>query len=200
VVYGSFGENAAIVLHVLLSVFIGRDEHELETREENGAANKEIALTVVTTSDGVLLLLTVNEGSSNAAGVLVANFVDMDGIVTTVIADDEGAGLIIGLGGNKACVESQDVHVLLEHLFHIELWRLGLECDDGTHSILFSTVAGVCGNGLVEDSRGGFPQGDGVLLNVKVLAVPFLGVVISVVDEALAAPDVDGLAAMEVPG
>jgi hypothetical protein len=196
VVYASFGENAAIVLHVLLSVFVGRDKHELKTREEDGAANKEIALTVVPTSDGVLLLLTVNEGSSNATRVLVANFIDMDGVVTTVIADNEGARLIIRLGRDKAGVKPQDVHVLLEHLLHVELWRLGLEGDDGTHSILFGTVASVSGNGLVEYSRGGFFQGDGVLLNVEVLAVPLLGVVISVVNEALAAPDVNGLTAM----
>jgi hypothetical protein len=55
----------------------------------------------------------------------------LDSVVATVEGNDEGAGLIVGLRGHEFGVEPQDVHVLLEHFFHVILWRLGLQSDNG---------------------------------------------------------------------
>jgi len=72
------------------------------------------------------VLLALHELTTNATRVLVADLVDLDGVVTAVEGDDETTRLIIRLGGDELRLESQNVHILLEHLFHVDLRRLGL--------------------------------------------------------------------------
>jgi hypothetical protein len=146
------------------------------------------------------LLLTLNERTSDTAGVLVTDLVDMDGVVAAVVRDDEGAGFIIGLGRDETGVEAENVHVLLKHLFHVELGGFSLESDDWTHGVLFSTVASVGGDGLVKDWGCRLLEGDSALLHIAVFSVPSLSEVIGIVDKALAAPNVDGVSALEVCG
>jgi len=120
-------ENFGVVLHIFSGVLVDGHEHKFEAGKIASATDHEVALSVVLSGHGVLLLLALNEGSSNAARVLIAHLVDVDGVVTAVERDDESARLIIGLGGYQASVETQNVHVLLEHLLHVILGGLGLE-------------------------------------------------------------------------
>ena len=74
--------------------------------------------------------LALHELATNTAGVLVANLVHLDGVVTAVEGDDELTVLIIGLSGDELGVEAEDVHILLEHLLHVDLRGLLLEGND----------------------------------------------------------------------
>lgn len=112
---------------VLLGVLVTAHKHELEASELNGASNNEVTLAVVVVRNWVALLLALHEATTNSARVLVAHLVDLHSVVTAVEGDDEGAGLIIRLGGDELGVEAHDVHVLFEHLLHVEFWWLGLE-------------------------------------------------------------------------
>ena len=87
------------------------------------------------------MLFAFHETSTHAATVLVTDFVDLDGIVTAVEGNDKGTAFIIGFSGHKLGVESKDMHVLLEHLLHIEFRNLWLESDDASHGVFFSAVA-----------------------------------------------------------
>ena len=110
-----------IVLHVLLSVFISGHKHEDESNERNSSTKSEILFSVVVTSFGVDLFLALHETTTNTARVLVTNLIDLDGVITTVERDDEVSGLIIGLSADQFGVKSEDVHVLFEHLLHVNL-------------------------------------------------------------------------------
>jgi len=116
---------------------------EFESSKENSSSDEEVFLLVVGLGNWVLVLLALHELATNAAAVLVAHLIHLDGVVTAVERDDEGSALIIGLGGDELSVESQDVHVLFEHLLHVELGLLWLQRDDAAHGVLFSSVAHV---------------------------------------------------------
>merc|ERR1719313_2977165 len=60
-------EGLGIVFHVLLGVLVSLDQLEFETDEEEGLSNEEVLLGVVSAGDGVGLLLSLNEGSSNSS-------------------------------------------------------------------------------------------------------------------------------------
>jgi hypothetical protein len=92
------GEEISIVFHVLLSVLVGLEELELEAAQENGVAEEEVALNVVSTVDRVVMLLALHELSTDAAGILVAHLVNLNGVISAVEGHDEAAGFIIGLG------------------------------------------------------------------------------------------------------
>jgi hypothetical protein len=128
------------------------------------------------------LLLALHETAANAPAVFVADFVDLDSIITTVETDDESAGLIIGICGDKFCVESKDVHVLLEHLFHVELRSFGLQSDNAAHRVFFSTIASVGRNSLVKYVGGGLLEWDRDLSEIAIAFVPVFGEVVNVVD------------------
>ncbi len=123
------GEDLAVVFHVLFGVFVCRDQHELETDKRDSATNHEIALDIVFTSNWRQLLFALHESATNATAVFVANFVNLDGVVATIEGDNESAGLIIGLSGDKFGVEAKDVHVLFEHFLHVVLWWFRLKSD-----------------------------------------------------------------------
>jgi len=200
VVKAGLREDLAVFLHVLSSVFISGDKHELKTREENSATNQEVGFAVVVASNGVLLLFSLNERTSDTSGVLVTDLVDVDGVVTAVIRDDECARLVIRLCGDETGIEAKNVHVLLKHFFHVKLGGLSLESDDRTHGVFFGTVASVGGNGLVKDWGCGLLEGNSALLHVAVLSVPCLCEVIGIVDKALTTPNVNSVAAIEILG
>jgi len=124
---GGLWEHLTIVLHVLLGVLIAAHQHELEASEVDSAADNKVSLGVVLAANWVNLLLALHEWTANSAGVLVANLIHQDSVITAVERHDEGAGLIIRLGGDELGVEAHDVHVLFEHLLHVEFWWLGLE-------------------------------------------------------------------------
>jgi hypothetical protein len=88
---------------------------------------EEVSLVVVVVADGVGVLLALHELTANTAGVLIADFIDLDGVVSAVEGNDEATALIIGLGRDELGLEAQNVHILLEHLFHVNLGRLGLQ-------------------------------------------------------------------------
>ena len=117
-------ELILIVLHVLLGVFISRHKHEDKSNKRNSSTKGEIFFSVVVTSFGVHLFLALHETTSNTSGVLVANLIDLDSVITAVEGDDEVTGLIIGLGADQFGVKSEHVHVLFEHLLHVNLGGL----------------------------------------------------------------------------
>jgi len=147
---GSFGELIGVVVHVFFGVVISRQKLELESTEEASAANKEVLLGVVGLSDGAEMLLALHEFTSDSSGVLVADFVDLDGIITTEEGDNELSGFIIGLGGDELGVEAEDVHVLFEHFLHIDLGGLSSKVEDTVHGVFLSSVSGVWGDSLVD--------------------------------------------------
>jgi len=195
---GSFGENVTVILHVLLSVLVSGDQHELEAGEGDSAADHKVTLGVIAAGNGRVLLLAFHEATTNTSRVLVTNFVDLDGVVTAVERNDKGTGLIIGLGADELGVESKDVHVLLEHLLHVVLWWLGLKGDHGSHRVFGCTETSLWGHSLVEDLGGRLGELHGILLDVQVTLVPTLSEVVSVVDKALATPDGHSVSAEEV--
>ena len=150
VLNGSFGELVGVVVHVFFGVVISRQKLELESTEEASAADKEVLLRVVGLGDGAEMLLALHEFASNSSGVLVTDFVDLDGVVTTEEGDNELSGFIIRLGGDQLGVEAEDVHVLLEHLFHIGLGSLSSEVENTVHGVFLSSVSSVRRDGLVD--------------------------------------------------
>lgn len=80
----SFWEDTSIILHIFLSVFISLIEHELETDQENSLSKNEIFLRVVFTSCWVSLFLSLHESTTNSSRVLIANLINLDGIITAV--------------------------------------------------------------------------------------------------------------------
>jgi hypothetical protein len=126
-VEGGLGEDIGVILHIFLGILISLEQLELEAAEEDGVSEQKVALHIVAGNDGVAVLLALHEITTNATRVLVANFVDLDSVVTAVEGDDETTRLIIRLGGDELRLKSENVHILLEHLLHIDLRRLGLQ-------------------------------------------------------------------------
>ena len=196
----SLRELIGVVFHVFLGVLVGRDELEAETAKEDSAADQEVLLVVVGTTDGVLVILSLHELATDAAGVLVTHLVDLDGVITAVEGDDELAVLIIGLSADELGVEAKDVHVLLEHLLHVALGRLGLQGDNRAHRVVLVTES-IVGRDLgVLDVLGGGGELNGLLSDSQVLLVPCLSMVVTVEDLAVAAVDGDRLATSDVLG
>jgi hypothetical protein len=148
---GGFGEHITVIFHVLFGVLISGGEHKLEACKRNSTADHEVTFGVVATGNGGVLLLALHEAATNTSRVLVTDFVDLNGVVTAVERDDEGTGLIIGFSADELGVESEDVHVLLEHLLHVILWWLRLQGNNRGHWVLRGTVASLWGHSLVED-------------------------------------------------
>ncbi len=171
---------------------------ELVAAQEYGPANKEVLLLIIGLVDWVLVLLPLHELAAHSPRVLVADLIDLDGVVPAVEGDDELPVLIVGLGRDDLGLESEDVHVLLEHLLHVDLGGLGLQGVDRTEGVLLSAVPVVLGDWLVHDVGAGLLELDGHLLQVEGGSVPGFGEVIAVVDEAVAAEDVDVLPGDEV--
>ena len=144
--------------------------------------------------------LSLHKFATDAAGVLVANLVDLDGVVSAVEGDKELAVLIIGLSGDELGVEAQDVHVVFEHLLHVLLRRLGLKLDHRSHGVLLVSESVVGRHSGVLDVAGSSRQLHGLLNHTQVLLVPSLGVVVTAEDLAVTAVDVDGLTATDVLG
>ena len=125
-----FWENLRVVLHVFLSVLISSGKHEFESNKEDGGSDGEFFFSVVSISYWVDLLLSFHETSANSSGVLVANFVNLDSVISAVERNDESSGLIIWFCAYKDSIKSKSVHVLLEHFFHVDLWWLGLKSEN----------------------------------------------------------------------
>lgn len=113
-----------IVFHIFLSVFISRHKHEDKSNKRNSSTKSEIFFSVVVSSFGVDLFLTLHEATSNTAGVLIANLINLDSIVSAIEGNDEVTGLIIRLSADQFSIKSEDVHVLFEHLLHVNLGGL----------------------------------------------------------------------------
>ena len=80
----SLREDLTVILHVLLSVLVSRAQHKLETNEGNSTTNAEISFRVVLSGDGVILAFALHEATTNTARVLIADFVDLDGVITAI--------------------------------------------------------------------------------------------------------------------
>jgi hypothetical protein len=119
-------ENIWVILHIFLGILVSLHELELEATQEDGVSKKEISLIVVVVTNGICVLLALHELSANAAWVLVTNLVDLNSIVSAVERNNKAATLIIRLCGDEFWFKTQDVHVLLEHLFHVNLGRFWL--------------------------------------------------------------------------
>ena len=91
------GEHFRVVLHVLLGVLVRAHKLEAETTQKDGTADQEILLSVVSTRDGVLVVLAIHELATDASTILVAHFIDEDGIIATEERDDELAVFVIRL-------------------------------------------------------------------------------------------------------
>ncbi len=92
------------------------------------------------------------------------------------------------------------MHVLLEHLLHVELGGLCLQGDHAAHRVFLGTVASVGGNSLVEYVGGGLLEWDGDLSVVTVALVPVFGEVVDVVDKAVSTPNWDGVTTLQISG
>ena len=100
-VKGGLRENVGVVLHIFLGVLVGLHQLELEAAQEDGVAEEKVSLVVVVVANGVGVLLALHELATNAAGVLVADLVDLDGVVSAVEGNDEAAALIIRLSRDE---------------------------------------------------------------------------------------------------
>lgn len=96
-VEGGLREHVGVVLHIFFGVFVGLQQLEFESTKEDGVAEKEIALAIVVVAYWVCVLLALHKLTSNAARVLIADLVDLNGIVSTVERHDEAAAFIIRL-------------------------------------------------------------------------------------------------------
>ena len=80
----SLREDLTVILHVLLSVLISRAQHKFKSNEGNSTTNAEISFGIVLSGDGVILTFALHEAATNTARVLVTDFVNLDGVITTV--------------------------------------------------------------------------------------------------------------------
>ena len=159
----SFWEYGGVVFHVLNGVLVAAHQHKFESYEEDSAAKHEIFLWVVALVDWVSLLFALHETTTNASTVLVTDFVDLDSVITAVETNDESACLIIRIGWDKLWVETQNVHVLFKHLFHVKLRGFGLKSDHTSHRVFVSTVTSMRRNSLIENIWAGLSQDNWVL-------------------------------------
>ena len=90
------------------------------------------------------------------------------------------------------------MHVLLEHFLHVNLGGLGLQVEDGGHSVLISTEARVGGDWLILDSRGSSGELDGHLGNTELSLIPLLCEFITVKDSAVTSIDLNWLTTSDV--
>ena len=90
------------------------------------------------------------------------------------------------------------MHVILEHLLHIELGSFRLKRHDTAHRVFFSSVAHVAWSGLVLHAWVRLAKLQGHLEDVLVLDIPGFGEVIAVVDQAVTAVNGDSLATFEI--
>jgi len=90
-------------------------------------SEQEVALHIVASAYRVAVLIALHDLTTNATRVLVENLVHLDGVVTAEDGDDETTRLIIRLGGDELRLKSENVQILLKHLLHIDLRRLGLQ-------------------------------------------------------------------------
>ena len=77
-------ELVRVVLHVFFGVLVSLEQLELESAEEDALANQEVFLFVVSVAHWALVLLSLHELSSNSSRVLVAHFIDLDGVISAV--------------------------------------------------------------------------------------------------------------------
>lgn len=124
---GGLWEDSTVIFHVFLGVLIGFDEHEFESSKVDSCSQHKISLGVVFCSDWVCLLLSLHETATDSSGVLIADLIYLDGVVTAVEGNDEFSCFIIWLGTDQLGLESKDMHVLLEHFLHVNLWWLGIK-------------------------------------------------------------------------
>jgi hypothetical protein len=96
-VKGSLREDIGVILHIFLGVLVGLKKLELEATKEDSVTKEEVTLNIIVAANRVLVLLALHELTTNATRVLVANFIDLDGVVTAVEGYDESARLIIWL-------------------------------------------------------------------------------------------------------
>jgi len=182
-------ELVGVIVHVLLGVVISGEKLELESSEEDSATDEEVLLRVVGLGNGREMFLLLHEFTSHTSRVFVTDFVNLDGIISTEEGDNELTGFIIRLSRDEFGVESEDVHVLLEHLLHVDLGGLSSEVEDTVHGVFLSSVSSVRGDSLVDKVRSGLAEGLGVLGDSHVALVPFLSEGITVVDSANSSVD-----------
>jgi hypothetical protein len=125
-VKGSLWEDVRVVFHIFLGVLVSLKELELKAAEEDSVTEEEVTLNIVVTADGVTVLLALHELTSNTTRVLIADLINLNGVITTVEGNNEPARLIIRLSGDELRLESEDMHILLEHFLHVNLRRLRL--------------------------------------------------------------------------
>ena len=125
-VKGGLREDIWVIFHIFLGVFIGLEELELESTKEDGVTKKEVTLNIIVVANWVAVLLALHELTSDTAGVFIAHFINLNGVVSTIEGYDEATRLIIRLSRDKLRVKSENMHILLEHLLHINLWWLWL--------------------------------------------------------------------------
>jgi hypothetical protein len=186
----SLRENIRVVLHIFLGVFISLQQLELEAAKEDSVTEQKVTLKIIVRADGVAVLLALHEFTTNAARVLVTDLIDLDCVVTAVERDNEATWLIIGLSWDEFCLETENVHILLEHLLHINLGWLRLERVDWSEWVLLSTISIVGRHSLIHDVGASLLQGNGVHGDAKDLLEPFASEGIAVVDHAVAAENV----------
>jgi hypothetical protein len=90
-VKGGLREDIWVIFHVFLGVLVSLEELEFEPAEEDGVTEQEVTLNVVVGADGVTVLLALHELTANATRVLIANFVNLDSVVSAVEGNDESA-------------------------------------------------------------------------------------------------------------
>lgn len=161
-------------------------------------AEHEVLLGVVSAGGWISLLLSLHKSTADSSGVLVTNLINLNGVVTTVERNDESSGLIIRLSANQLGLESEDVHVLLKHLLHVDLWSFWLQGQDGTERVLWGTITIVRWDGLISNVWSALGELERFLIDTHVVTVPLLGELVAVIDKGLSAIDNDLVTAKEV--
>jgi len=144
------------------------------------------------------VLLALHELTTNASTVLIADFVHLDGVITAEERDDELTSLIIGLSANEFSIEAEDVHVLFEDFLHVDLRSLRVQGKHTVHRVLFSAVASVVWHSLVHEVWCCFFELHWVLGDAKVLDVPGLSEIVTVIDKAFASIQDELISAHEI--
>lgn len=171
---------------------------ESPASEVDSLANKEVFLSVVLPSSGVLVSLSLKELTSNSSRVLITFLIDLDGVISTEEGEKEDSGLIIWLSRDEFALESKDMHVLFEDLLFILLRSRGLKGLHGSHGVLLASKSIVRRHWIEEKARMLGVEVDGMLSDAKSLIVELMSEIIAVVDQAVSAEDVDVLSADKV--
>lgn len=87
---------------------------------------------------------------------------------------------------------------MLEHLFHINLWRLSFQSKYGAERVLWGSVTVIGRDGLVSHLRSSLGQFKWLLGDAHVGLVPVLGELITVIDQALSAVNDDFVTTKQV--